>query len=186
MSRGNHETEIKLAMANAPSARRLLHAAGFRVFRRRVFESNHVFDTPGLALRKGRTLLRIREAGGHAKLTFKGVPIAGKHKSREELELDISSGHTMSLVLDRLGYQPKFRYEKYRTEFRAPGGSGVATLDETPIGTFMELEGPARWIDHTARTLGFHETDYITASYAALYLAWCREHGVTPTHMVFK
>src|SRR5579863_3944756 len=118
MSRGTHETEIKLAVPAAQAGRKLLRAAGFRVFRRRVFEANHVFDTPGLILRKGRTLLRVREAGGHVKLTFKGVPVAGKHKSREELEMDIPSARTMSLVLDRLGFQPVFRYEKYRTEYR--------------------------------------------------------------------
>jgi len=167
------------------TARRLLRAAGFRVFRRRVFEANMVFDTPRLTLRRNRTLLRVREAGGRATLTFKGVPLAGKHKVREELETEIPSARTLSQILERLGYRPAFRYEKFRAEYRAPGGAGIATLDETPIGVYMELEGGARWIDRMARKLGFHESDYITASYASLYLAWCKEHGVTPTNMVF-
>ncbi len=47
--------------------------------------------------------------------------------------------------------------------------SGVAMLDETPAGVFLELEGPPRWIDRTARRLGFGEADYITASYAELH-----------------
>src|SRR5581483_2247130 len=178
---------IKLAVANVGTARKLLHAAGFRVFRRRVFEANTVFDNSALRLRTSGTLLRVREAGEHATLTFKGVPLAGgKHKSREELETEIPSAHTVSLILDRLGFKPVFRYEEYRSEYRAPGGSGIATLDETPVGVFMELEGTPRWIDRTARMLGYEESAYITASYARLYVAWCEEHGIAPSNMVFR
>jgi adenylate cyclase class 2 len=186
MTHTTHEVEIKLAVPNVQTARRLLRAAGFRVFRRRVFEANTVFDTAGLTLRRKRTLLRVREAGGHATLTFKGVPLAGRHKVREELETEIPSARTVSQILERLGFRPVFRYEKFRSEYRAPGGSGLATLDETPVGVYMELEGAARWIDRMARKLGFRESDYITASYSSLYLAWCKEHGVTPANMVFR
>jgi adenylate cyclase class 2 len=185
MAQGTHETEIKLAVPNVQTARRLLRAAGFRVFRRRVFEVNLVFDTEGLTLRKNRTLLRVREAGGRATFTFKGVPLTGKHKSREELEMEIPSARTMSQILERLGFRPAFRYEKFRSEYRAPAGAGIATLDETPIGVFMELEGAGGWIDRMARKLGFTHNDYITLSYSSLYLTWCRERGTTPANMVF-
>ena len=69
MAQGSHETEIKLTVADPKSARRLLLAAGFRVSRKRVFEANTVFDTPGQSLRQGASLLRVREAGGTASLT---------------------------------------------------------------------------------------------------------------------
>ena len=85
-----------------------------------------------------------------------------------------------------LGYGPKFRYEKYRTEYLRPGEAGVAMLDETPIGNFLELEGPGPWIDATAREFGFRRTDYITSSYGALYLADCQLRGRKPGHMVFR
>jgi len=185
MSRGTHETEIKLAVANVQAGRRMLRAAGFRVFRRRVFESNVVFDTTAMTLRKSRTLLRVREAGSHSTLTFKGVPVAGKHKSREELETEVVSARTLTQILDRLGFQPAFRYEKYRTEYRAAGGSGTATLDETPIGVYLELEGSPRWIDRMAKKLGFAESDYITLSYSTLYVRWCDAHRKTPAFMTF-
>jgi adenylate cyclase class 2 len=185
MSRGTHETEIKLAVANVQTGRRLLRAAGFRVFRRRVFESNVVFDTASQTLRKNRTLLRVREAGAHATLTFKGVPLAGKHKTREELESEVVSARTLTLILDRLGFKPAFRYEKYRTEYRAPGGTGTATLDETPIGVYLELEGSPRWIDRMAKKLGFSESDYITLSYGTLYVKWCEARRITPSFMTF-
>ncbi|MBV9743453.1 MAG: hypothetical protein JO099_06800, partial [Acidobacteriia bacterium] len=84
-----------------------------------------------------------------------------------------------------LGFQRVFRYEKYRTEFRR-GRKGVVTLDETPIGTYLELEGPPDWIDGTAALLNFQENDYITLSYGRLYLDWCAQHKVKPGDMVFK
>ena len=81
--RNSRETEIKLlGWRDAASARRRLVAAGFRLLKRRVFEQNTVFDTPGLKLRKAASLLRVRRAGKSATLTYKGPPIPGPHKSR--------------------------------------------------------------------------------------------------------
>ncbi|MGD0365805.1 MAG: hypothetical protein ABSC93_33395, partial [Bryobacteraceae bacterium] len=62
---------------------------------------------------------------------------------------------------------------------------GVATLDETPVGVYLELEGTPGWIDRNARRLGFAESDYSTASYYGLYVDYCRVHGLQPTHMTF-
>ena len=89
MAHANHETEIKLAVKSAPSARRLLKEAGFVVSRPRVFEANMVFDTPQQILRDSSSLLRIRQAGGVVTMTYKGIPELGNYKSREELELKI-------------------------------------------------------------------------------------------------
>ena len=73
-----------------------------------------------------------------------------------------------------------------RTEYRQPGHLGIATLDETPVGVYLELEGTPNWIDRAARKLGFAEEDYITASYARLWLDWCECRGVKPADMLFK
>ncbi len=179
------EIEIKLHVASASAARRRLQAAGFRMLRRRVFEDNVVFDTPDLALRRGGKLLRVREAGHRATLTCKGAVRPGKHKSREELEIEISSPRMAVRILDRLGFQPVFRYQKYRTEYVQSGGRGVVMLDETPIGCYLEIEGAPRWIDRTACRLGFSDADYITASYGGLYLELRKEQGDLPADMVF-
>jgi adenylate cyclase, class 2 len=189
------EVEIKLAVSGAAEARRMLRAAGFRVSKRRVFEKNTVFDTSSQTLRKSTRLLRVREIGKIAKLTYKGPPDIGKYKSREELELDLSDAGIIGAIFDRLGYHPVFRYEKFRTEFRQRGSigmptggvatGGVATVDETPIGVYLELEGSPAWIDRTAHRLGFAERDYITASYARLYLEWCEARGEAPGNMLF-
>jgi adenylate cyclase class 2 len=186
MTHAARETEIKLAVADVKTARRLLRAGGFRVSKRRVFETNMVFDTPEMSLRRAASLLRVRQAGGVATITYKGPPDVGRHKSREELELEISDASAMAAIIERLGLGPVFRYDKYRTEYRQPGRSGMATLDETPVGVYLELEGTPQWIDRAARELGFTENDYITASYARLYLEWCERSGVRPSNMVFS
>ena len=201
MLHNSREVEIKLAVSGAAEARRMLRAAGFRVSKRRVFERNTVFDTSSQTLRKSARLLRVRETGETgkiakiAKLTYKGPPDNGKYKSREELELDVSDARTIGAIFERLAYHPAFRYDKFRTEFRQRGASGVVTdgsvtggvamVDETPIGVYLELEGSPAWIDRTARKLGFAEKDYITASYARLYIDWCKARGVAPTNMLF-
>jgi adenylate cyclase, class 2 len=178
------EIEVKLAAPEAAAARRLLRAKGFRVVKPRVFESNDVLDTPEKQLRNGGMLLRIRSVKREVILTYKGLPRNSKHKTREELEVNASDAHMLAVILARLGFERVFRYEKYRTEFRR-GRNGVVTLDETPIGTYMELEGLPAWIDRTARLLGFTEADYITLSYGQLYLDWCAREGRKPGDMVF-
>ncbi len=164
------ETEIKLRVENLNNAHRLLVDHGFTVLHPRVFERNLIFDTPDLSLRNSRRLLRLREAGGAVTLTFKGPAEGGKHKSREEREVHPDSFEEMQTILKRLDYQVTFEYDKHRTEYHRPGVAGIATVDETPVGTFMELEGDGAWIDKTAAELGFCEGDYILASYATLYL----------------
>lgn len=172
-------------MRSPEEARARLGAAGFTETRPRAFEANTVFDTPDLGLRRARQLLRLRESGGLATLTWKGAPAAGPHKSREEIETSVGSAAALERLWERLGYRAVFRYEKFRTAFRRGGEAGEAMLDETPIGCFIELEGPAGWIDRNAQDLGFGADEYITASYAALYFEHCERTGQPAENMVF-
>jgi adenylate cyclase class 2 len=174
-----------LALPDAAVGRRLLRAAGFRVSKRRVFEANTLFDEAGGALSRTGRLVRVREAGRLGILTYKGPATVAKYKDREELEVEVSNPRRLTEMLTRLGFMPTFRYEKYRTEYHRPGEAGVATLDETPVGVFLELEGTPAWIDRSARRLGFAESDYSTVSYGDLYSDYCRKHGLPITHMIF-
>lgn len=179
------EIEVKIAVESARSARKAILAAGFTVHVPRVFEANVIWDTPQQTLRSSSRLIRLREAGKTSTLTFKGRSADTMHKIREEVETTVARPLAMQRILSEVGLRPMFRYEKYRTEFSAAGNRGLVLLDETPIGTFLEIEGPARWIDRTARALGFGPDDYILLSYGALYAAWCREHSVEPSNMTF-
>jgi adenylate cyclase class 2 len=183
---GAMETEVKLRLESAGQGRRLLRKNGFRVVRRRVHEDNAVFDSPELDLRGRGLLLRLRRAGSHAILTFKGVAAPGKHKTRLEIEAEVQDAAALEAILLGCGLRLAFRYEKYRTEYRGPDPKGLATLDETPIGVFLELEGPPAWIDHTAELLGFRENLYITMTYGPLYEAYARSRGLDSREMIFR
>lgn len=178
------EVEIKLRVpGSVPSMRQTIREAGFRLRRRRVLERNVLFDTPDLQLRNAGMMLRLREAGRKRALTWKGRSVPGPYKSREELETEINDVNTMERILAKLGYERTFAYDKFREEYSEPGGQDLLTLDETPIGNFIELEGAPDWIDGTAALLGFEREEYIVASYRKLYLDYCAEHGIAPSDM---
>jgi adenylate cyclase class 2 len=179
------EIEIKLAVRDAETAAGRVLSAGFTQSVPRLFEVNVVFDTEDGGLRGKGELLRLRTVGGRNILTWKGAPVQGRHKTRPETEVEFSDFEALEGVFRHLGYSPVFRYEKYRTEFRGPDETGSITLDETPIGCYLELEGDASWIDAVAQKLGFSEADYITQSYGSLYLSHCRRAGIKPAWMVF-
>lgn len=188
MSAGSHyiETEIKLRCeGGADAARRILEEHGYPLVEPRMFEANRLFDRPGGELQRSNQLIRLRRTGKRAIVTYKGPTLGGRHKSREEIEFDVSDPDAFTRVLERLGYLPGFRYEKFRTKFAAPGELGFITLDETPIGVFLELEGPPEWIDRGAADLGFAPAQYLTASYASLYGEYRQTHDTAPRDMIF-
>jgi adenylate cyclase class 2 len=190
MSR-HHETEIKLEARNPPALRRRLRELRFRAVQARHFESNAVFDFSDQRLWKAHRLLRLRLAGGQWTLTLKAAPdCSHPYKVRRETDIGIEEGSLLPEVLETLGLREAFRYEKYRTVYARGAASRKAegptlVYDETPIGDYLELEGPRRWIDQVARELGYARKDYITASYGSLYRQRCQARGVEPGNMVF-
>ncbi len=183
---GPLETEVKIRVADLAGMCQRIEALGFQISQPREFESNTLYDTPAKSLLASGTLLRLRESGGRYVITWKGRYQVGPHKTRPEMETTLGSIETMAQIFGELGYEPVFRYEKYRREYRVAGQPGVITADETPIGNFLELEGPGAWIDETAQRLGLGPTDYVLESYVRLYLKDCGERGVTPSNMTFE
>lgn len=181
------ETEVKIRISEVSQFLENLKRHGFMLHAARQFESNSLYDTSDQLLRRSGALLRLRRSGEKAVITWKGPVDSSPFKSRPELETAIGSLEEMRQILERLGYRQAFRYEKFRTEYVEAGDpdAGVLTIDETPIGNFMELEGPGEWIDRKAQALGFSRKDYILLSYGKLYLEDCEQRGVQPTDMVF-
>jgi adenylate cyclase class 2 len=107
-----------------------------------------------------------------------------RHKTRVETETGIEDGEQLQKILLALGYMPSFRYEKFRAEWS--DSKGHVVLDETPIGCFGEIEGPARWIDQTAGHLGIGRDSYITDTYAGLFYAWKRRTRSRANEMTFR
>ena len=186
-----HETEIKLLVQSPRALKRHLRDLGFRTVQARHFERNYLFDFPDLRLRKARCLLRLRLTGRHGLLTFKGAPLRSReYKIRREIETQVEDGLRLKEVLENLGFQGVFCYEKYRTIYAPRGKREISeaphlVYDETPVGNYVELEGSERWIDEIARQLGYSRQDYITSSYGAIHRQKCLERGEPPGNMVF-
>ena len=145
---------------------------------------NTLYDLSGRTLQKRGELLRLRKFGNEWVLTHKAKGKMGRHKTRIETETRVADGKKMDGILRALGYEPTFRYEKFRTEWT--DNKGHVVVDETPIGNFGEIEGPARWIDHVARRLSLSRKDYITETYAGLFFAWKRQTRSPANEMTFK
>jgi adenylate cyclase class 2 len=168
MAKSSRENEIKLAFPSPELAIRRLLQAGATEIRSRLFEDNVLFDFPDRALARSDRLLRLRRSGDETVLTFKG-PVAGEHryKLRTEHESAIADGDAMTRILTGLGFEPVYRYQKFRSTFRLDALEAV--VDETPLGTFVELEGAPDDIDRVAVALGATADDYITATYRELH-----------------
>lgn len=177
MAKSSRENEIKLAFPSPASAIQALLQAGASPLRDRVFEDNVVFDLPGHPLVKTGRLLRLRRSGDVSLLTFKS-PVEGEHRHKvmSEHETTVAGHEAMLRILSGLGYEPVYRYQKYRSSFRMHGVEAV--VDETPIGTFVELEGDAEDVDRAAALLGASPSDYIRATYRQLHERHAAASGV--------
>jgi adenylate cyclase, class 2 len=180
------EIEIKFRVLDLAALTARLHKLGLKQTTPRTHEMNILFDLPGRPLRAKGDLLRLRKYGDTWLLTHKAksTKTDGPHKIRVETETRVADGEKMQAILTALQFQPAFHYEKFRAEWT--GEKGHVVLDETPIGNFAEIEGPPDWIDKVARDLGITPADYITETYAALFLAWKRETKSPAEEMTFK
>ncbi len=137
-------------------------------------------------------ILRVRQVDGAGTLTFKekAAPDAAatQFKARVEIETPIGQPDNTVALLERLGYRKWFRYQKYRTVYRAALPSGAALhvmFDETPLGNFIELEGAEAAIAEAVQLLGVRREEYILESYLALQFNACHALGRELEDMVF-
>jgi adenylate cyclase class 2 len=131
--------------------------------------------------------LRIRGYAGQWTVTHKRLPDIGpgedSHKHRIETETEVADGDALAEIFLALGLVPAFRYEKWRTEWT--DGEGHCVVDETPIGDYAELEGPAEWIDRAAARIGLDPAEYITLSYGRLFDLWREQQNSTVQDLTF-
>ena len=181
----SNETEIKFRIVSLTALALRLRELGFVEITPRTHEMNVLFDLPGRPLRARGDILRIRKYGESWVLTHKAKAAndSGPHKVRVETETRVADGSKMEAILRALQFEPVFCYEKFRAEWK--GEQGHIVIDETPIGNFGEIEGPAEWIDKVARDLGVTAADYITDTYGGLFLAWKQQTGSRATDMTF-
>ncbi|HWZ82520.1 MAG TPA: class IV adenylate cyclase [Terriglobales bacterium] len=184
MKSNRNEVEIKFAISDARKLTRALKQAGFREITPSTHEMNTLYDLPGEKLRERGELIRLRQYGQKWVLTHKAKSVTGRHKVRVEFETVVENGKQMDSILRALGFAPTFRYEKYRAEWS--DGKGLVVVDKTPIGNFGEIEGPARWIDRTAKALRISPKNYITQTYAPMFFEWKRRTRSPAMEMTFR
>ena len=177
------EREIKLRFENPEEARAAVVATGATPLKPRRLQSDILFDTEQRMLSARRQVLRVRIEAGHSYVTFKSPAEHPTVKLREELETGVTDGERLVMILERSGFRTWFRYEKYREEFAFD--EVVIAVDETPVGTYVEIEGSDRGITAAARALGRGPGDYILDSYRTLFVRACEQQGLPIGDMVF-
>lgn len=181
---GRREIEIKFRVKSVRALRQRLRALGFHEQTPRTHEMNTLYDLFGAPLRRRGELLRLRQYGTGWTLTHKAKGPTGRHKTRAEVETAVNDGESLDAILRKLGFQPSFRYEKFRAEWS--DGRGHVVIDETPIGVFAEIEGAPSWIDRTARKLHVIPADYMNRSYAEVFQEWKQQSGSRAQEMTFR
>jgi adenylate cyclase class 2 len=187
------EIELKFPVVNSETLQARLSHLGFHLVTPRTYEHNILFDTPARDLRAKRQILRLREYGGIHTLTHKRLDDSSsdtsRYKIRIETETTVSDPHALAEIFAQLGYQPAFIYDKYRTEFSTldPATNTIPHLviDETPIGTYAEVEGPTDWIDRTLAQLNIDPATCLTDSYGKLFLDWKQRTGSPAENLTF-
>ena len=180
---GPLEREVKLRYSEPVEAREAILETGARLTRRRRLQQDCLLDTDDGTLKRQNLTLRVRVESEQATVTFKGPPIPSTMKLREELETPVGDGSTVLRMLERIGFTIAFRYEKYREEFRS--GDVIVAIDETPIGTFVELEGSSQGIEALTVQLGRAQSDYITETYYELFMQTGNPETTASPHMIF-
>lgn len=178
-----YEIEIKLPVRDLGAVRQALQANDARQLTAHHSESNDLFDQADGALAKSGRVLRIRRTDDGATLTYKGAArFEDGAKTREERETAVSDPNEMESILGALGFHRRFRYEKRREEWSLD--DCVIALDETPIGTFAEIEGDPAAIRRALQHLGLDPADSLPYSYAELYARRRREDPTLPADML--
>lgn len=176
------EREVKLRFESPDDARSAILSTGATLLRCRRLQEDVLLDTEDETLRRRGCVLRIRTESGKSLLTFKGPLLPGTMKIRDEFETVVSDGEVLQRVLEELGLHAWFRYEKYREEYSAE--EVTIALDETPVGTFVEIEGTEHGILESTKQLGRDASDFVLDSYRTLFVRHRKEFGLGE-HMLF-
>ena len=179
------EREAKFYLSDLSALEARLQSIGARRIKPRVHEMNLRFDTPSQDLTRTFQVLRLRQ-DSQVRLTYKGPgKIEAGVRNREEIEFAVGSFEAARNFLQALGYQVSFVYEKCRTRYELNDVEVV--LDETPIGHFVEIEGPDGIVIRAAAAhLGLDWEARITESYLRLFQLARTSLGLAYRDMTFE
>ncbi len=178
------EIEIKFLVDDLAVLRQRVVALGATLATPRTYEDNLCFDTPDGQLQQQGRLLRLRRDRRNV-LTYKEPPVTPDtdFKVRQEYEIEVSDFAQARAIIDKLGFVPVLRYQKYRETFVYDGAEIL--LDETPCGAFVELEGARDKLERLIAALALDTSPRFTASYGEIFQAVCRTYQLSFTDMTF-
>ncbi len=163
------EKEVKLKIDSPKKFIPKIVSLGFFLYKKKHFEDNYLFDFENKKLLLNGCILRLRIQNGKGILTFKEPSYAPSlAKVRKEIETDVKDPFAIFQILENLGLKVIFRYQKFRRVYKK--GDLHLSVDETPIGNFLELEGSEEDIVREATNLGFSISDFIKESYMEIFL----------------
>ena len=164
---GPLEIEVKLRIPSVGVMRPRLVRGGFNLVQADAVETSQLWDRSGELLAQGAAL-RVRQYGGRCLLTWKGPKVADPQlKIRPEVETEVADPAAMEAILQQLGYAPALTIVKTRSVWAR--ADLEACLDQTPYGSFLELEGEPEAIREAMAQLGLGPAQIEPRSYAALY-----------------
>ena len=140
------EVEQKYRVADLARVERQLLRMGVRLGEPRI-QVDQYFSHPCRDFAVTDEALRIRQAGGENRLTFKGPKLEATTKSRREIELPLDAGlptaQAWQQLLEALGFRPVARVRKQRRTGIMEWESRQVeiALDQVDgAGSFVELE----------------------------------------------
>jgi adenylate cyclase class 2 len=161
------ETELKLRIPATGPYRSLLEALGFQEMIPAQPEFSVLWDRQG-ELRATGSALRTRRFAGQSCVTWKGPKVPDAMlKIRPELETVVADLDALEAILRALGFSPVMRMEKVRAVWER--AELEACLDETPFGSYLELEGDPQAIRAAMEGLGLATDRAEPRSYPELY-----------------
>jgi adenylate cyclase class 2 len=167
MTPRDEEIEVKFYVRKLESLPARVLQAGGQLLAPRTYEYNLRFDTTDRSLENSGRLLRLRREQ-RCYLTYKAdTHVENGALRQREIELEVGDFDICLRLIQGLGYEIVFIYEKYRTTY-ACGGCRVM-LDELPLGQFVEIEGDRPEIEELAGKLGLKWQCAIPRSYHALF-----------------
>ncbi|WP_143309949.1 class IV adenylate cyclase, partial [Candidatus Entotheonella palauensis] len=164
------EIEVKFIVDDVTTLRQRIIGLEASLHHPRAYEDNWCFDTPDQRFQQEDRLLRLRR-DRRILLTYKEPPPTADtaFKVRQEYEIEVNDFEQARALVEKLGFAPSLRYEKYRETFRY--GEAEILLDETPLGAFVEIEGTRESIDAITKQLELDDANRITASYGDIFEA---------------
>ena len=169
------ETELKIPVSDLEPIRIRLASIGGQLVHAVQREVNTLFDSGALELASAGRVLRLRRIGDRQILTMKGpARYEGKIKHREELETEVGDVNILAAIFRHLGADPVLRYEKDRETWQID--PVIITLDHTPMGDFVELEGPADRLAPLAEDMGIDASAAVRESYVSLWQEYRSRH----------